>query len=121
MQAPKATFSPQRPASTIKLCADCKFYKPVITRQSGLCTLCGDIDVVTGKKEFMLATRARTAPLCGEVGKFYVAGPPQPATFLCKQDIDEIVAISSIVVATLVYMVMIGIVLFAFASCRLDR
>jgi hypothetical protein len=71
MYASKITFSPQRPASTLRLCTECKFYRPILFKQTGLCTICGDINLVNGKRELMLAEDARFS-LCGEEGDFYI-------------------------------------------------
>lgn len=114
MQAPRATFSPQRPSSTLRLCADCKFYKPVITRQSGLCTLCGDIDLVTGIKTPMLASEARKPHLCAEEGNYYVAGPHQPPVLLCEQDIKSVLSIVAPILVSLVSVVIIMTVVFGY-------
>lgn len=73
----KATFHPAKPAKTVKLCKECVHYKPVLFHTSkGRCTLCGEIDVVTGEIENMRADRARLKE-CGEDAKFFKAGPMQ--------------------------------------------
>lgn len=107
MQAPRPTYSPQRPVSTLRLCADCKFYRPVLTRRSGLCTLCGDIDIVSGKKTPMLASEARRPHLCAEDGNYYVAGPHQRPVLSCSQDIRNAVSVLAPVLVTLVSIVLI--------------
>ncbi len=79
---PHSIFSPQRPSTTFRLCKDCQFYKPVLTRrEGGLCTLCGTIDLVTGEKQPLLAEDARSE-LCEEDAQFFVRGNARmPALF----------------------------------------
>lgn len=87
MQASKQ-YSPNTPSTTIKTCTGCKFYKPILTKRSGLCTLCGDIDLITGTKQPMLALHARQGP-CGEEARFYVPGSNEPPAFFYHKDLEE--------------------------------
>lgn len=86
---PLKQYSPQAPASTARLCTGCKFYKPVATRASGTCTLCGDIDLVTGSKQPMLASMARTLGPCGEEGRFFVPGAAEPPALFYLPELKE--------------------------------
>lgn len=89
---PLKQYSPQAPASTARLCSGCKFYRQVFTRTSGTCTLCGDIDLVTGSKQPMPASLARTFGPCGEEGRFYVRGASEPPALFYIPDLKEALA-----------------------------
>lgn len=86
----KVTFSPQKPVSTIRLCKDCTFYRPVLLKQTGVCTICGDINIINGRRDLMLADDARR-DLCGEEGNFFIPGNSAPIPLLLyEKDIDFI-------------------------------
>lgn len=89
----KATYSPSKPAYKIPLCKNCVNYKPILFHNRGLCTLGGDIDVVTGKRIVMSADKARQS-FCGEEAKYHVFGPSQIPIVVCpKLDIVNIICI----------------------------
>jgi len=71
MYSNKITYSPNKPLGSIKLCSDCKFYKPVLFRKLGTCELCGEVDMTNGEKKDLLATNARLM-ICGEEAKFFI-------------------------------------------------
>lgn len=70
MYTTKITYSPNKPINTIKLCKDCKFYKPILFRNIGTCELCGDVDIANGDIFPLLADKSRSM-ICGEEGKFF--------------------------------------------------
>ena len=70
MYSNKITYSPSKPLDTIKLCTNCKYYKPVLFRKIGTCEMCGEIDISNGNIREILAEKARIN-ICGEEGKYY--------------------------------------------------
>lgn len=109
MYNPKATFSPQRPVTTVKLCSQCKFYKPVLGRDVGFCTLCGEIDLITGKKEMMQADIARSQ-LCGEdEGNFFMPGPNEPPALFYFKEFSIPMPVQAAIIGTLAAFVMTAV------------
>ena len=95
MYKTKITYSPNKPINTIKLCKDCKFYKPIVFRNIGTCELCGDIDISSGEITPLLADVSRSI-ICGEDGKFYEKKQQYklPDLFL-KSDINLLISFLS--------------------------
>ena len=99
-------YSPRKPLETIKLCKDCKFYKPVLFRDVGTCQLCGTIDITNGHRKDILASDARMN-LCGIEGDFYEKNNdvrPFPHLYL-QSDVDFWIRIVEPVCWTIVLLV----------------
>jgi hypothetical protein len=84
----KATYSPSKPAYKVPLCKNCVNYKPILFQNRGICTLGGDIDVVTGKRNVISADKARLS-FCGEEAKYHASGPNQVPMIVCDIDMSN--------------------------------
>jgi hypothetical protein len=70
------SFSPKKPSSSLKLCTNCKFYKPLLFQNRGTCILTGKVDLVSGQKTYKMADMSRLTD-CGEEAQYYIEGPHQ--------------------------------------------
>ena len=104
MYRPKIIYSPNRPVTTIKLCSQCKFYKPILFKNTGLCTICGDIDVITGKKESMDVGEAREH-LCGEDANYFIPGP---------HEFPDIIDVIAMLTPSLTFIGFLGVIMVLY-------
>jgi hypothetical protein len=117
---PGVSCSPATGSSTaVKLCKDCTHYRPVLLRKHGSCTVCGDVDLVTGRIADSPAAPARVGGRCGPDGLLFQAGPAHTPSLLSVEDVAcvrEACTLAAIAMASTMAMVAIVVCLVRLSA-----